>query len=110
MATRSWALAITILLLTLAMGGEDARSISGVVTDKRGNVLPGAIVQIDNSITKEVQSYIVQKDGRYLFRDLNPNVEFVLHAIYKGHVSKSWTFDRFNGAKNAKQDFVIPID
>jgi hypothetical protein len=81
-----------------------------VVTDKRGNLLPGAIVEIDNSITKEIQSYIVQKDGRYHFNDLNPDVEFVLHANYRGHLSKSWTLSKFNGAKNAKADFIIPIE
>ncbi len=110
MATRSWALAISIVLLAIALAGGDSRSISGLVVDKRGNPLPGAIVQIDNSITKEVQSYIVQKDGRYLFRDLNPDVDFELHALYRGRVSKIWTLSKFNGAKNAKMDFVIPID
>jgi hypothetical protein len=110
MATRSWALTLGVLVLALALTGSESRSVSGVVTDKRGNLLPGAVVEIDNSITKEVQSYIVQKDGRYHFQDLNPDVEFVLHALYHGHVSKNWTLTKFNGAKHAKADFVIPID
>lgn len=110
MATRSWALAVAVLIMAMAMTGEESRSISGVVTDKRGNLLPGAVVEIDNTITKEIQSYIVQKDGRYHFEDLNPNVEFVLHALYHGHVSKSSTLTKFNGATHAKMDFVIPID
>lgn len=110
MATRGWALWIQILLLATALAGDGSRSVSGEVTDKRGNLLPGAVVEIDNSITKEVQSYIVQKDGRYLFQELNPDVDFVLHALYKGHLSKNWTLSKFNGAKHAKMDFVIPID
>ncbi len=110
MATRFWALAVAVLVLAFALAGEESRSVSGVVTDKRGNVLPGAVVEIDNSITKEIQSYIVQKDGRYHFQDLNPDVEFVLHALYRGNVSKSWTLTRFNCARHAKADFVIPID
>jgi hypothetical protein len=96
--------------MAFALAGEESRSISGVVTDKRGNPLPGAVVETDNSITKEIQSYIVQKDGSYHFQDLNPDVEFVLHALYRGHVSKNWTLTKFNGARHAKADFIIPID
>jgi Carboxypeptidase regulatory-like domain len=110
MGTRSCALWISILLWAFALAGNQGRSVSGVVTDKRGNILPGAVVEIDNTITKKVESYIVQKDGRYLFRDLNPDVDFVLHALYKGHVSKSWTLSKFDGAKQARMDFVIPIE
>jgi hypothetical protein len=101
---------MTILFAALAMAATDARSVSGVVTDKRGNLLPGAVVEIDNSVTKDIQSYIVQKDGQYHFSGLNPDVDFILHANYRGHLSKSWTLSRFNGAKHARADFVIPID
>jgi Carboxypeptidase regulatory-like domain len=108
--TWRWWLLVGLLVATVAWAWPESRSVSGIVTDKRGNLLPGAVVEIDNSITKEIQSYIVQKDGRYHFSDLNPDIEFVLHAYYKGHNSKSWTLSKFNTAKNAKADFVIPID
>ena len=101
---------ILVLFAPLARAMDGARSISGVVTDKRGNLLPGAVVEIDNSISKEIRSYIVQKDGRYHFEDLNPDVEFVLHAQYHGHLSKNWTLSKFNGSRSVKADFVIPID
>jgi hypothetical protein len=103
-------LPILVLLAALAWAASDSRSVSGVVTDKRGNLLPGAVVEIDNSVTKDIQSFIVQQDGRYHFNDLNPDIEFVLHASYRGHVSKNWTLSKFNGAKSAKADFVIPIE
>jgi hypothetical protein len=99
-----------MLFAVLAMAGTDGRSVSGVVTDKRGNLLPGAVVEIDNAVTKDIQSYIVQKDGQYHFTGLNPDVDFVLHANYRGHLSKSWTLSKFNGARNVRADFVIPID
>jgi hypothetical protein len=110
MAIRGWAIWTSILLLAFSLAGDESRSVSGMVTDKRGNALPGAVVEIDNSVTKEIQSYIVQKDGRYLFRGLNSDVDFVLHALYRGHLSKNWTLSKFNGAKQAKMDFMIPID
>jgi hypothetical protein len=105
-----WSIAIVVFIATLALAAPGPRSISGVVTDKRGNLLPGAVVEIDNSITKDIQSYLVQHDGRYHFKDLNPDVEFVLHAHYKGHDSKNWTLSKFTDAKVLKVDFVIPIE
>jgi hypothetical protein len=105
-----WPVPIAILFAMLAMATPGARKVSGVVTDKRGNLLPGAVVEIDNTVTMDIQSYIVQKDGQYHFSDLNPDVDFILHANYRGHLSKNWTLSKFNGAKNAKADFVIPID
>jgi hypothetical protein len=109
MVRRGRALSISILLCA-ALLADDSRSVSGVVTDKRGNLLPGAVVEIDNSVTKEIQSYIVQKDGRYHFSDLNQNVDFLLHALYRGHVSKTLTLSKLNGSRSATMDFIIPID
>jgi hypothetical protein len=103
-------LPLLLLLAALTWAAAESRSVSGIVTDKRGNLLPGAVVEIDNQVSKDIQSYIVQKDGRYHFSDLNPDIEFVLRASYRGHFSKNWTLSKFNGAKNAKADFVIPID
>ncbi len=103
-------LLLSLLFTGLAASEGEMKSISGVVTDKRGNLLPGSVVEIENSVTKEIQSYIVQKDGRYHFSDLNPDVEFTLHALYRGHLSKTWTLSKFSGNKSVKADFVIPID
>lgn len=110
MATWRRSVSIVILFAVLAIAGTEARSVSGAVTDKRGNLLPGAVVEIDNTVTKDIQSYIVQKDGQYHFSSLNPDVDFILHARYRGHISKSWTLSKFNSAKSAKADFVIPIE
>jgi hypothetical protein len=110
MPTRRWSLLLPIYFAMLAWGGLNSREISGVVTDKRGNLLPGAVVQIDNSVTKEIQSFIVQQDGRYHFRELNPDIDFTLHAQYRGHLSKTSTLSKLDGAKVARLDFVIPID
>jgi hypothetical protein len=113
--SRIRAVPISALLLFVVFSGsvlsrDGARSASGAVTDNRGNFLPGAVVQIENSVTLEIRSFIVQKDGRYRFSDLNPDVEFVLHAQYHGHISKYTTLSKFDGTKNARINFVIPIE
>jgi hypothetical protein len=110
MGSWRWLLLILTVVAALSWAATDSRSVSGMVTDKRGNLLPGAVVEIDNSVSKEIQSFIVQQDGRYHFNDLSPDVDFSLHALYRGRVSKAWTLSKFNGAKSAKADFVIPIE
>src|SRR5277367_5154192 len=110
MAAWRWSIAVAVMFATFAQTASGPRSISGVVTDKRGNLLPGAVVEIDNSVTKDIQSYLVQQDGRYHFNGLNPDVEFVLHAHYKGHDSKNWTLSKFSDSKTLRVDFIIPID
>ena len=110
MIKRRWSLLIPFFLVTLAWSEPESRSVSGVVTDKRGNLLPGAVVQIDNTVTKQIQSFVVQKDGHYHFHSLNPNIEFVMHAQYRGRKSKTWTLSKFSDAKDLRVDFVIPID
>jgi hypothetical protein len=102
--------AVALTLAALTLGGEGARSVSGKVTDRRGNVLPGAVVQIENTVTLEIQSYIVHEDGEYHFKDLNPDVEFTLHAQYHQHLSKKVTLSRFDGRKDVKIDLMIPIE
>ena len=110
MIKRRWSLLIPFMLVALAWSEPESRSVSGVVTDKRGNLLPGAVVQLDNTVTKQIQSFVVQKDGRYQFYNLNPDIEFVLHAQYRGRQSKAWTLSKFNDTRNIQVDFVIPID
>lgn len=60
--------AFRILAILLAAGLPclsqfDTRSVTGVVTDKSGNALPGAAVQLENEVTLSVTSFITGKDG-----------------------------------------------
>lgn len=102
--------ALALALLALAMSGEGARSVTGTVTDKRGNTLPGAVAQLENTVTLEVQSYIVHQDGEYHFKDMNPDVDFTLQAQYKGNFSKKATISKFDGRKEVKVNLMIPIE
>jgi hypothetical protein len=84
--------------------------VSGVVTDKRGNVLNGAVVLLENTQDLSVRSYITQKDGRYRFEGLNSDVDFTLKAHYKNWWSHSHTLSKFNESKNPEFTLVIPTD
>lgn len=86
------------------------RSVAGVVTDKRGNALPGAAVQLENTRTLTVESYITQKDGRYRFNGLSDEVDFTLRARYRNYWSETKTLSKFDSSLHPVVNLVIPID
>ena len=101
--------ALTLLLTGLALG-QRARSVAGTVTDAAGNTLPGTVVQCENLVNLNVQSYITREDGGYTFSQLNPDVDFVLKAHYKQWWSKPVTLSKFNENRHPRVDLVIPIE
>lgn len=86
------------------------RPVVGMVTDKRGNTLPGAIVQLENTRTLTVRSYIIHKDGRYHFEGLNDDIDYTLRAKYRNYWSEPKTLSKFNSSPHPEVDLVIPIE
>ena len=60
---RSVAFLTTALLLGgfLCATGFEVWNVIGVVTDKRGNTLPGAVVQLEDTFALSFRSYITGK-------------------------------------------------
>jgi hypothetical protein len=102
--------AAALLAFALPCSSQLGRSVSGTVRDKAGNVLPKAVVELENRVNLAIRSYITDAEGKYFFGDLNPDVEFTLKANYKQHWSKTETLSKFNESKHARIDLVIPID
>jgi hypothetical protein len=63
------------------------RTITGVVTDGSGAPINGAVVQLENTKTLLIRSYIVKEDGIYTFNDLSMDVDYQLSAMANGHRS-----------------------
>jgi hypothetical protein len=105
---RLWALLLLVWLP--CMPQLETRSVSGIVTDKRGNTLPGAAVQLENTETLEVRSYLTTKDGLYHFSGLRDDIDYTLKAKYRNYWSKPKTLSKFNSSKQAKVDLIIPIE
>jgi hypothetical protein len=101
---------LVFLGFAVPTASQTARSVSGIVKDRAGNPLPKAVVELENKVTLLIRSYITDAEGRYFFADLSTEVDFTLKAQYKGHWSKTETLSRFNEAKHAHIDLVIPID
>jgi hypothetical protein len=104
--------AVVIVLLTPVVVSSQykERDLSGVVSDARGNALPKVSVELENTRTLAVRSYITGKDGRYYFSGLNDDVDFTLKAKYRDWWSRPKTLSKFNSEAHPVIDLIIPID
>jgi hypothetical protein len=100
----------TGLILVPARAASNLRSLTGMVTDKAGNALPGAVVQIENTRTLDVRSWITDKMGRYCFNELLDDVDYTVRAHYRRTWSRSRTLSKFNSKEKPEMTLVVPVD
>jgi hypothetical protein len=83
--------------------GEDARirSVQGAVTNAAGEAVTGAVVQLKNTKTLQIRSFITKEQGEYFFNGLSPDVDFELRAEATGAASGTKTLSSFDGRKQA---------
>ena len=102
---------ITVFLVWFPCAGQfDSRSVNGVVVDKRGNTLRGAAVQVENTVTLSIMSYITGKDGRFQFNSLNDDIDYTLKAKYRRYWSRPKTLSKLDSSRHLEVDLVIPIE
>lgn len=80
-------LALTLLLsgapAAFAQGKKKAdptRSVQGSVVSQDEKGVKGAVVQLKNSKTLQIRSFITQDNGAYYFHELSPDVDYELSA------------------------------
>ncbi len=80
---------------------EDAttRAVQGIVTDAGGSTVAKAVVQLKDTKTLQIRSFITEADGSYHFTGLSPNVEYELKADAEGATSGKKTLSVFNTQK-----------
>jgi len=100
-------LAIFLLLAGVSVGfaqkkgDTGARSVEGVVSNPDDSPVVGAVVQLENTKTQQIRSYITQDDGKYRFYELSTEVDYKLKADNKGATSGWKTLSSFDGRKQA---------
>ena len=83
--------------------------VTGVVTDKSGNVVEKAVVQLENDFDQSVRSYITGADGRYHFAGVKGDFDYTLRACYRERWSKPKALSRFDSSNRQEIRLVIPI-
>ncbi len=104
----SGAVCLIAALLCCGLTGQDrrsqkdtsTRSVQGVVTDASGQPVNHAVVQLKDTKSLQIRSFITNPDGTYHFAGLSPNVEYQLKADFQGASSAKKTLSVFNNKKS----------
>jgi hypothetical protein len=102
-----WAMALlacaSIGLAQKNKKGDDQnnRSVQGNVTSAEDTPVAGAVVQLKNTKTLQIRSFIAKEDGSYYFNGLSPDVDYELRAEYQGSASSTRTLSSFDSRKTA---------
>jgi len=79
---------------------DSLRSVRGTVTDSSEAPVTGAIVQLKNTKTLQIRSFITQDRGVYYFNGLSPDVDYEVRADYQGASSPTKTVSSFDSRKD----------
>lgn len=106
-------IAVCALLLLLpgatwAKKDEDAniRSVQGVVTNAEGHAVNGAVVQLKNTKTLQIRSFITRDKGAYYFRGLSTDADYELRATFNG-ASDTKKLSSFDSRKKAVMNLKL---
>ena len=81
-------------------GDTQNRSVQGVVTSADEKPVAGAVVQLKNTKSLQIRSFISQDDGAYYFHGLSPDVDYELKADFQGASSGTKTVSSFDSRKD----------
>jgi hypothetical protein len=107
------ALACFLSLGLLAQGNKklnedpNTRAVTGVVTEAGGAPVAGANVQLKDTKTLQIRSYVTHEDGAFHFAGLSTNVDYELKAEHEGHSSGTKTLSNFDSRKTAVVDLKL---
>jgi hypothetical protein len=108
---------LTMVLFVLALASfafgqkkskePQEKSVSGIVTDVAGNPVPGAIVQLENTKTLQVRSFVAKEMGEYFFQGLATDVDYKLKADFDLKSSGWKTLSLFDSHAEAKINLQV---
>ena len=82
-------------------GSDQTRSVQGEVTAPDGKSVVGAIVQLKNTKTLQIRSFLTQQNGTYYFHGLSPDIDYELTARTMDAASGTKTLSAFDNRKEA---------
>jgi hypothetical protein len=86
----------------------NTRSVQGVVTDASSKPVTGAVVQLKDTKTLQIRSYVTKEDGAYHFAGLSTNVDYELKAATPaGQSSGTKRLSNFDSKKTATVNLQV---
>ncbi|MGA2589276.1 MAG: carboxypeptidase-like regulatory domain-containing protein [Bryobacteraceae bacterium] len=83
------------------------RTVQGVVTAANGDAVNGAVVQLKNTKSLQIRSFITQDKGAYYFHGLSTDVDYEVRADYEGASCGPKTLSSFDTRKQAVMNLKL---
>jgi len=80
---------------------DPTRSVAGLVRSDNDAPVEGAVVQLKDTKSLKVRSFLTRADGSYQFHGLSANVDYELKAGFQGASSEPKTLSVFDSRKQA---------
>jgi protocatechuate 3,4-dioxygenase beta subunit len=87
---------------------QNTRSVQGTVFDANDSPINSAVVQLKNTKTLQIRSFITKENGAYYFHGLSPDADYELKADYQGTWSPAKTLSSFDSRKEAVLNLKFP--
>lgn len=84
-----------------APADSPVRSALGVVLNDSDTPVAGAVVQLKNTRTLEIRSFITRDEGKFHFHGLSTNIDYEISASHEGRNSNTRTLSSFDSRKQA---------
>src|SRR5581483_3989877 len=89
-----------LLFLVLALVplsvGQTTRMVHGLVTDAHGRAVDRAVVQMKDTRSLLVRSFITGTDGKFHFANISRDIDYEFSAASEGIRSHTHTLSKFN--------------
>ena len=84
------------------------KSLVGEVVSDQGAKLPQAVVHLKNKKTLEVKTRISDDQGKYVFRGLDRDADYEVHAEYRGASSPRKSVSSFDDRDEIYLQLQVP--
>ena len=78
---------------------SNERSLTGTIVDKADAPVEGAVVQIKDTKTLRVRSFLTKADGKYQFHGLSVDIDYEVKAERQGISSETRTLTVYDSRK-----------
>jgi len=83
------------------------RSLEGVVMDGSETPIDGAVVQLKDTKSLQIRSFITRTDGKFHFYGLSKDIDYEVRADHQGKSSQQKTLSSFDSRRQAVLNFKI---
>ncbi|HYO82453.1 MAG TPA: carboxypeptidase-like regulatory domain-containing protein [Bryobacteraceae bacterium] len=83
------------------------RSVQGVVTDGQDNPLENAVVQLKDTRSLQIRSFITRNNGTYHFHGLSKDIDYELKADHQGKSSDPRRLSSFDSRPQAVMNLKV---